>query len=502
MKTNKSILSMAFVVGATLAITSCSTNLEEQFKNITLTQGYKPQTEHNPIATQRFGADPYAMEYNGRVYVYMTNDILVKDENGNYKENDFKTINKIFCVSSEDLVNWTDHGPMQIAGVDGPAKWATFSWAPSVCHKTIDGKEKFFLYFANSGNGIGVVTSDNPYGPWTDPIGKEIVSRQTPTCDSIGVTWLFDPAVLIDDNGDGYLYVGGGIPFVKGKGPQFADPGTARVVKLDASFTALDGDPVKINPPYMFEDAGANKIGDTYYYSYCTNFNSPELGNGCIAYMTSKNPMGPFEFQRVFFKSIDTFWGIGGNNHHAMLKFNDKYYLFYHSQVLQQAMGIDHGGYRCTHVDEVNIDENGVIQDVTGTKTGFEQLKAFNPFNLTEAETMAWMAGIDTKYEENSNNMYVTSISAGDWIGLSGVDFEDGASKFSAIVSNSADTSCAIKICIDKVDGDCIGYLEVKKSDGKFVEYSSNLNKTITGKHDLFFIFSGEFEFDKWQFAK
>ena len=45
-------------------------------------------------------------------------DILKKDENGNYKENDFKAINKIFCVSSEDLVNWTDHGPMQIAGVD------------------------------------------------------------------------------------------------------------------------------------------------------------------------------------------------------------------------------------------------------------------------------------------------------------------------------------------------------------------------------------------------
>lgn len=36
------------------------------------------------------------------------------------------------------------------------------------------------MYFANSGNGIGVLTSDSPTGPWEDPLGKAIVGRDTP----------------------------------------------------------------------------------------------------------------------------------------------------------------------------------------------------------------------------------------------------------------------------------------------------------------------------------
>jgi arabinoxylan arabinofuranohydrolase len=34
--------------------------------------------------------------------------------------------------------------------------WAGASWAPSAAVKKINGKDKFFLYFANGGGGIGV----------------------------------------------------------------------------------------------------------------------------------------------------------------------------------------------------------------------------------------------------------------------------------------------------------------------------------------------------------
>ena len=96
------------------------------------------------------------------------------------------------------MVNWTDHGSINVAGSGGAAAWASNSWAPAACHKTINGKEKFFLYFANNGNGIGVLTSDSPTGPWIDPIGKPLISRNTPNCSN--VTWLFDPAVLVDSS--------------------------------------------------------------------------------------------------------------------------------------------------------------------------------------------------------------------------------------------------------------------------------------------------------------
>lgn len=281
------------------------------FKNIKPLDAYKAQTEHNPVLVQRFGADPYAMVYNGRVYIYMTDDILEYNQEGKLVNNSYSKIHKISCISSADLVNWQDHGAMNVAGSDGICKYARCSWAPTACHKKINGKEKFFLYFADGGNGIAVASSDTPYGPWTDPRGNGIITRQTPTCAE--VTWLFDPAVLVDDKGDGYLYFGGGVPFVKDDMEQnnknAADPGTARVAKLSQDMINIEGTPERIRPPYLFEDAGANQINGKYYYSYCTNFsNVPgHPGMGRIAYMTSENPMGPFTYQKTFFNNPGDF---------------------------------------------------------------------------------------------------------------------------------------------------------------------------------------------------
>lgn len=472
-------------------------DLSKAFSNVSLTKGYKEHGNHNMLMSQRFGADPYAMVYNDEVYVYMTNDVFEYDENGKIKTNGYGSINKINCISSKDLVNWTDHGSMNIAGRNnsaGAAKWATCSWAPSAMHAKVDGKDKFFLYFANNGSGIGVVTSDTPYGPWVDPIGRELISKSTPNCSD--VLWLFDPAVLMDDDGSAYLYFGGGVPDGKE-----ADPGTARVVKLGKDYISIDGTPQTINPPYLFEDAGANKIGDKYVYSYCSNWkckNDP-MSNAQICYMTGSNPLGPFSYSGMVFRNPgDFFSNSWGNNHHAIFEFKDKWYITYHAMVLQNAMGIE-GGYRSTHIDYIPVDESTAkIGQAKGTLDGVDQVCSLNPFQRVEAETIAWMAGIDTK--EGGSNLVVTSIEAGDWIGLSQVDFATGADKFIANVSS--EEGAVIKICLDKVDGEVVGYLKVPKTDGKFVTVTANLSSLVSNEHDLFFIFSDEFEFDYWSFTK
>ena len=156
---------------------------------------------------------------------------------GEIQENTYSKIDKISVISSDDLVNWTDHGTVYAAGPSGQAKWGGNSWAPAAAWKTIDGKDKFFLYFANSGNGIAVLTADSPVGPFTDPLGKALISRDTPTCAE--VTWLFDPAVLQDDDGESYIYFGGGVP----SDDKASDPGTARVAKLGKDMISLVGDP-------------------------------------------------------------------------------------------------------------------------------------------------------------------------------------------------------------------------------------------------------------------
>ena len=109
---------------------------------------YKDLSDHNPIMTQRFGADPYAMVYDGRVYVYMTHDVIERDQDGKISQNTYSTINSINCLSSDDMVHRTDHGWIQAGwsidnGIGGITEWARNSWAPAVTYKKSTGKTGF-----------------------------------------------------------------------------------------------------------------------------------------------------------------------------------------------------------------------------------------------------------------------------------------------------------------------------------------------------------------------
>lgn len=482
-----------------------------EFEGLTLAQTLKKIGYDAPVMTQRYGADPCAMVYDGRVYIYMTGDVVEYNYAGKAIENTYSKINTINVISSDDLINWTDHGSIYAAGKNGASTWGGNSWAPTAAYKEIDGKMKFFVYFANNGNGIGVLTSDSPTGPFVDPLGKPLISRQTPNC--ADVTWLFDPAVLVDDDGSAYIYFGGGIP-----AGRFADPGTGRVVKLGDDMISLDGEPVAIPIPYLFEDSGINKIGDTYYYSYCTNWNVDAEGgqkygfsNAQIAYMTSDNPMGPFEYQGVVFKNQnDYFPGNGGNNHHSIFEFNGEYYITYHTRVVGNQVGLKNLNYRSTHVTKINLLEDGSFEKLPKTNyTSLVQAKCLNPYEKVEAETMATMGGLTTIQEGadsvkyGSGNMAIADIHSGDWLALYGVDFgETGATKFTAAVKAQPEHTGAIQIRLDALDGEVVGYLDISEQpDGMYHEITVDLLKTVTGEHSLFFIFCGEtYLVDYWMF--
>ena len=318
------IIRIAAVVSALVILTPGSAFMEGvrdimAGMDIKLRASYKKKGENNPLYTQRFGADPGVMEYDGRLYVFMTDDIIERDTAGNVKENSYSQIRCINCISSDDMVNWTDHGRIRVAGAGGIARGASNSWAPCAAHKTIDGQEKFFLYFCNGGNGIGVLTADSPTGPWRDELGKLLITRNTPNC--ANVTWLFDPAVMVDDDGTGYLAFGGGVP----NGKQ-ARPGTGRIVRLGEDMMSLDCDPVALDVPYLFEDSGINKINGKYIYSYCSNWqtdgNALRLSSGAIQYMVSDDPMGPYTYVGELFPNEGKFFGMYGNNHHSIACLN------------------------------------------------------------------------------------------------------------------------------------------------------------------------------------
>ena len=260
---------------------------------------------------------------------------------------------------------------------------------------------------------------------------------------------------------------------------------------------SLAGDPVTIDAPYLFEDSGINKIGNKYYYTYCSNWNtsgnSYGLTSGAIEYMVSDNPMGPYTYGGELFKNQGNFFGLYGNNHHSIVELNGQLYLFYHSRPVEAAMGIT-GNYRSPQVDKITM--NGTsLNSVTGTMAGIAQLKTINPYEQVQAETMSNQAGINVS---GTGNTVVTEIDSGDWIQISGADFSKGAS--SLTVRAASKNGGAIKICTGSPSGTAIGYVDVPASSGAFTELTVPVN-SISGTQDLYFVFSGDLELDWWQFS-
>ncbi|QGH33486.1 family 43 glycosylhydrolase [Gracilibacillus salitolerans] len=460
----------------------------------------------NPLVSHKFGADPYPLIYQDRVYLYATNDEIEYDENGNVTDNTYAGINTLTVISSSDLVNWTDHGEILAAGPDGAAKWAKNSWAPAITQKVIDGKDKFFLYFANNGSNIGVLTADSPLGPWTDPIDQPIISRETPGVD--GVPWIFDPAVLVDDDGTGYLYFGGGIP-----DEEYEMPNTARVIQLSDDMILTVGEAKPIPAPFMFESGGINKYNGRYYYSYCSNFYTGDRpagvpGAGEIAYLTSDHPKGPWTYQHAILKNPGYFFNVSGNNHHAMFEFKGTWYISYHAQTLSAAMGIEKG-YRSTHLNEIYFDEEGQIEPIQADLQGVEKVKNLNPYETTEAVTMAWQAGInvskpsDTNFDEQDR--VVSEIKQGAWLAVSSADFEHAAKE--CVVHLASETEGAsIEVRLDSIDGEIVGQIDVPNTGGKWIELSFPV-EVDKGIHGVYFVFKGDsnqslFELASWSFNK
>ena len=75
---------------------------------------YKGVSNGNPISACVFCADPTALEFDGRVYVYGSNDsqqFLVNNKKGS---NGYGAIKSLVVFSTDDMVNWTFHGTIDV----------------------------------------------------------------------------------------------------------------------------------------------------------------------------------------------------------------------------------------------------------------------------------------------------------------------------------------------------------------------------------------------------
>src|SRR3954453_2442984 len=123
----------------------------------------------NPIVQTSYTADPAPMIYDGRVYLFTSHDEDVT-------VNNFFTMNDWRLYSTVDMVNWTDLG--------SPAGYKTYSWGTGDAWAPQGAARngKFYLYTPinnSTGAKIGVLVASNPAGPFSDPLGKALVSTGT-----------------------------------------------------------------------------------------------------------------------------------------------------------------------------------------------------------------------------------------------------------------------------------------------------------------------------------
>jgi len=501
-----------------------------------LATDYKGSANNNPISANIFCADPTALEYNGRVYVYGSNDHQQFIANGKKGENNYGSIKSIVVFSSDDMVNWTFHGTIDVAKLC--SSWVTspwyqgfgVSWAPSVTWRTTEeGVDEFFLYFCNSSHGVGVLKANSPIGPWKSPNNKLMIHYDTPGANPANTNANFDPGVVIDDNGVGWISFGG-------LGPSVIMPNAARIAKLKPSMTELDGAAVKIYAPYHFEANELNVIGGKFVYTYCSNWasrndaewnayksehgiNVPKPNTCTMCYMVSDNPMDPDSW--VYKGVYGPHPGMGTNNNHSHLqKFQGEYYHFYHGAplmeswrsagVIEQNCGI----FRSICVNKATVNEaTQNIPTVTTNLEGVEPVKSLNPYELQQAETMASCGGVD--YEDYTNIKKNTRISklgndasenmqvnmrAGSWINVRNVDFgTTGASKFMLRAKGTG----TVDLRFGRA-GRPIATLEFSSTDME--DHTIDLNATkfqgVKNNFNISFSAAEDVYVDAWQFAE
>ena len=374
----------------------------------------------NPVIRNVFSADPTARVFNGKVYLYPSHDIVPPEG----QRQDWFCMADYHVFSSENLTDWQDHGVIvsqERVPWGNPAGYAM--WAPEcVFRKTAAAPQgKYFFYFPNAPRGgrgfaVGVATADRPEGPFAlEP--KPIV----------GVSGI-DPTVLVDDDGQAYIYWSGmGI----------------RGAKLAANMKELDGElqevtmprregmpempPMRVGgqemkglPDGFKEGPHVFKRNGWYYLTFPWVRGSRENGANpteTLAYAMSKSPLGPWDFKGIIMaEHPNGCW----TNHHSFVEYRGQWYLFYHTNFFSPK----DDKRRSTCIEKVSFNADGTIQEVRETMRGVGINQATERIEVDRYSAAS--VGVSTEYVDTADYMRGAAVSLpgkGSWVRYADVDF-------------------------------------------------------------------------------
>lgn len=313
--------------------------------------------QNEPLVKNIYTADPSAHVFEGKLYIYPSHDLEHDGEdndNGDqYKMEDYHILSMddvdAPCVDNGEALHMKD-----VPWVSGQM------WAPDAAYKN----DTYYLYFpAKDKNGIfriGVATSKRPEGPFK------------PEESFILGSFSIDPAVLVDDDEQAYIYFGGlwggqleswqTNNFIRDfEEPDKNGPAVGpRVAQLSDDMLSLkeipqeilildeEGNPIKAGDEdrRYFEGPWMHKYNGKYYLSYSTGTTH------YLVYAIGDSPKGPFTYKGKILDPV-----IGWTTHHSIVEFKGKWYLFYHDSSLSG--GVNHK--RCVKFRELKYNADGTI---------------------------------------------------------------------------------------------------------------------------------------------
>ena len=444
----------------------------------------------NPFVQTWCTSDPAPLVHDGTMYVYTGHD-----EDGA----DFFWMQEWRVYSTQDMVNWQDHG--------SPLALESFSWADdrAWASQTIERDGKFYWYICahsklSGGMAIGVAVGDSPIGPFRDALGKPLFEN--------GSWDHIDPTVMIDDDGQAWLMWGNPrVYYLKLNRDMISYSGELGMLDMtEEGFGSplrdkrVQGKEYKdsyVEGPWLMKRPSPQEEG-RYYLLYAAG-GVPEH----ISYSTAPSPLGPWTYAGEIMPLCDT---KSFTNHCGVADYKGHSYFFYHTGKLPNGGGFG----RSVAVEEFKYNADGSFPTIMPTDEGVKPVAKFDPYRKVEAETMAFSKGIKTE-QNDEVGVYVTDIHNGDYIKLQNVHFCYKMPRtFTARVASGL-RGGKIEIRLDSIKGQLLGTLNVPGTGGweKWQTLTADLEPLdgypeLLHTRDLYLVFTGRkgpklFNFDWWE---
>lgn len=407
----------------------------------------------NPILPkQYFIPDVEAREWkNGRLYLYGSFDI---GGDTSYCSG------KYHVFSSDDLENWTDHGPsFDLSRSHCPG--AERLYAPDCFHK--DGK--YYLFYCADDGSEGIAVCDSPEGPFDNGVAVDGADRD-------GI----DPAVLLDDDGSSYYFWG-----------QFE----LRGARLSEDMISLDENTIEIRilteEKHGFHEGASIRKRNGIYYLVYTDISRGRATS--LAYATSETPLGPYKKRGIIIDNTGCdpeTW----NNHGSIAEFNGKWYVFYHRS--SQASRFS----RRVCMEPIEFREDGSIDEVEMTTQGVS-----GPINATQTVDAYRACFLSGKVRSESIHPLkdgddllecLTWIHNGDWAAYKYLEFHADMNTFVATLGSPVGGGL-VEVRCDHQNGPLLCVCPVPMTGGwkMWQKVEIKLQLPLVGRHAIYLVFKG-----------